>query len=99
MSATELTSALLTRIRDVDGTHSHEGDSGSINAWVRVYEEDALAAAARADERLSQVGVRRDGRAHALTGVPIGAKGPLRRRRQAGHRLEHAAPRCAGRGL
>ena len=74
VSATELTSALLARIRDVDGTHSHEGDPGSINAWVRVYEEDALAAAARADERLSEAGVRRDGPAPALTGVPIGLK-------------------------
>ena len=74
VSSTELTSALLARIRDVDGTHSHEGDPGSINAWIRVYEEDALAAAARADERLSEAGVRRDGPAHALTGVPIGLK-------------------------
>ena len=48
--------ALLDRIREVDGVHSHEGDPGSINAWVRVYEEDALAAAARADERLGEAG-------------------------------------------
>ena len=74
VSATELTTALLDRIREVDGVHSHEGDPGSINAWVRVYEEDALAAAARADERLSEAGVRRDGPAPALTGVPIGLK-------------------------
>ena len=59
-SATELTTALLDRIRDVDGVHSHEGDPGSINAWVRVYEEDALAAAASADERLGEAAVRRD---------------------------------------
>ena len=61
VSASELTAALLARIREVDGIHSHEGDPGSINAWVRVYEEDAVAAAARADERLSAAGVRRDG--------------------------------------
>ncbi|HWO80419.1 amidase [Gaiella sp.] len=73
-SASEVAAILLERIRNVDGTHSHEGDSGSINAWVRVYEEDALAAAARADERLSEAGVRRDGPAPALTGVPIGLK-------------------------
>ena len=54
--------------------HSHEGDPGSINAWVRVYEEDALAAAAQADERLGEAGVRRDGPAPPLTGVPIGLK-------------------------
>ena len=74
MSASELTAALLARIREVDGVHSHEGDPGSINAWVRVYEEDAVAAAARADERLSAAGVRRDGPAPVLTGIPVGLK-------------------------
>ena len=73
-SASELTAALLARIREVDGVHSHEGDPGSINAWVRVYEEDAVAAAARADDRLSAAGVRRDGPAPVLTGIPIGLK-------------------------
>src|SRR6185312_570938 len=66
--------AFLARIRELDGTHSHDGDPGSINAWVRVYEEDALEAAARADERLSGAAVRRDGPAPPLTGVPIGLK-------------------------
>ena len=74
VSASELTAALLARIREVDGVHSHEGDPGSINAWVRVYEEDAVAAAARADERLSAAGVRRDGPAPVLTGIPVGLK-------------------------
>ncbi|HEX6725021.1 MAG TPA: amidase [Gaiella sp.] len=74
LSATELAQALLSRIREVDGAHSHEGDAGSINAWVRVYEEDALAAAARADERLSGSAVRRDGPAPVLTGVAVGLK-------------------------
>jgi len=74
LSAAEVTTAFLARIREVDGTHSHEGDPDSINAWVRVYEEDALAAAARADERLSEAAVRRDGPAPSLTGVPIGLK-------------------------
>jgi aspartyl-tRNA(Asn)/glutamyl-tRNA(Gln) amidotransferase subunit A len=74
LSAREVTGALLERIRTVDGTHSHHGDPGSINAWVRVYEEDALAAAARADERLTEAAVRRDGPAPPLTGVPIGLK-------------------------
>ena len=46
LSSRELTEACLARIRERDGTHSHEGDPDSINAWVRVYEEDALAAAA-----------------------------------------------------
>jgi len=74
LSAAAVTGALLERIRAVDGAHSHEGDPGSINAWVRVYEEDALAAAALADERLSQAAVRREGPAPPLTGVPIGLK-------------------------
>jgi aspartyl-tRNA(Asn)/glutamyl-tRNA(Gln) amidotransferase subunit A len=68
LSSRELVEACLERIRDRDGTHSHDGDAHSINAWVRVYEEDALAAAARADERLAAGG------APALCGVPIGLK-------------------------
>ena len=74
LSATELTAACLARIRTCDGTHSHDGDPESINAWVRVYEEDAVAAAARADERLSDARVQRDGAAPLLTGIPIGLK-------------------------
>jgi aspartyl-tRNA(Asn)/glutamyl-tRNA(Gln) amidotransferase subunit A len=68
LSSRELTEACLARIRERDGTHSHEGDPDSINAWVRVYEDDALAAADRADERLSS------GDAPVLCGIPIGLK-------------------------
>jgi aspartyl-tRNA(Asn)/glutamyl-tRNA(Gln) amidotransferase subunit A len=68
LSAVELAEAFLRRIRERDGTHSHDGDAGSVNAWVRVYDEDALAAAARADERL------RAGDAPMLCGIPIGLK-------------------------
>jgi len=68
LSAVELARACLARIDERDGEHSHDGDPASINAWVRVYEEDALAAAARADERLAA------GDAPALCGVPIGLK-------------------------
>jgi len=68
LSSRELTEACLARIRERDGEHSHEGDPGSINSWVRVYEEDALGAAARADERLAAGG------APPLCGVPIGLK-------------------------
>ena len=74
VSSSDLVAACLARIRECDGTHSHEGDPASINAWVRVYEEDAVAAAARADERLSAAGVRRDGPAPPLTGIPLGLK-------------------------
>lgn len=68
LSARELVEACLARVRDRDGVHSHDGDPGSINAWVRVYEEDALAAADRADERRSR------GDAPVLCGIPIGLK-------------------------
>ena len=68
LSARELAEACLARIRDRDGVHSHDGDPGSINAWVRVYEEDALAAADRADEWLARGG------APVLCGIPVGLK-------------------------
>src|SRR5207247_6964081 len=53
LSSHELVSACLARIHEGDGEHSFEGDPRSINAWVRVYEEDALEAAglARSEER------------------------------------------------
>jgi aspartyl-tRNA(Asn)/glutamyl-tRNA(Gln) amidotransferase subunit A len=69
LSSTELTTACLNRIRESDGTHSHDGDPASINAWVRVYEEDALMAAARADELLAS-----GADIPPLLGVPIGLK-------------------------
>ncbi|MGD9997141.1 MAG: amidase [Ilumatobacteraceae bacterium] len=69
ISATELTEACLERIRSVDGTHSHDGDPDSINAWVRVYEDDARASAARADELFAA-----GGEVPSLLGVPVGLK-------------------------
>ena len=69
ITAGELTAACLDRIRTTDGVHSHDGDPESINAWVRVYEEDALEAAAKADEVLAGGGERAP-----LLGVPIGLK-------------------------
>jgi aspartyl-tRNA(Asn)/glutamyl-tRNA(Gln) amidotransferase subunit A len=69
LSASELTEACLARIRERDGEHSFEGDPGSINAWVRVYEEDAVAAAARADEQLGS-----GGEVPPLCGIPVGLK-------------------------
>jgi aspartyl-tRNA(Asn)/glutamyl-tRNA(Gln) amidotransferase subunit A len=68
LSSRELVEACLARIAERDGTHSHDGDPGSINAWVRVYEEDARAAAAAADERIAA------GDAPLLCGVPLGLK-------------------------
>jgi aspartyl-tRNA(Asn)/glutamyl-tRNA(Gln) amidotransferase subunit A len=68
LSAVELTEACLRRIDHRDGAHSFDGDPASINAWVRVYAEDALAAAREADARLAA------GDAPFLCGVPIGLK-------------------------
>ena len=68
LSSRELTEACLDRIAERDGTHSHDGDPTSINAWVRVYEDDARVAAAAADERLAR------GDAPLLCGVPVGLK-------------------------
>ena len=68
LSSRELVESCLARIRERDGAHSHDGDPGSVNAWVRVYEEDALEGAARAGERLAAGG------APDLCGIPIGLK-------------------------
>ena len=70
LSSRELVEACLARIRERDGTHSFDGDPGSINAWVRVYEEDALDAADRADGVLARA--RED--TPPLCGIPIGLK-------------------------
>ena len=68
-SAVELTRACLDRIAAVDGEHSHDGEAASNNAWVRVYADDALVAAARADEQRAA-----GGQLPGLLGVPIGLK-------------------------
>ncbi len=70
-SSRELVEACLERIAARDGARSFDGDSGSINAWVRVYEEDALAAAERADA-VKDRGLP-DGRG-PLAGIPVGLK-------------------------
>ena len=67
-SSRELVEACLDRIRERNGEQSHEGDPQSVNAWVRVYEDDAFVAAGRADARLAA------GNAPGLCGVPVGLK-------------------------
>ena len=89
LSSRELVTACLARIRERDGTRSADGDPGSVNAWVRVYEEDALAAADRADERLAA------GDAPVAVRDPDRPQGHLRGRRQAADRLEPRARRGA----
>ena len=88
LSSRELTEACLARIRERDGTHSHDGDPDSINAWVRVYEEDALRRCRAADERLAA------GRRAGAVRDPDRSEGPLRGRGEAADRVEP----CAGRG-
>jgi aspartyl-tRNA(Asn)/glutamyl-tRNA(Gln) amidotransferase subunit A len=68
LSARELVAACLARIDERDGEHTHDGDPASVNAWVRVYGDEALEAADRADER------RALGDAPLLCGIPIGLK-------------------------
>lgn len=74
LSSAELVDACLQRIEERDGEHSFDGDPASINAFARVYADDARAAAARADERLSAAAVRRDGAPPLLCGIPIALK-------------------------
>ena len=52
-----------------DGPPSFDGRPDAVNAWVRLYEEDAVAAADRADARL-----RRAPTPPPLCGIPIGLK-------------------------
>lgn len=86
LSARELVQGCLERIRTRDGQHSFDGDPGSINAWVRVYEEQALAAAAQAAPPDD---------AAPLRGVPIGLKdlyGVAGRPLTASSRILHEVP-------
>ena len=74
LSSSELVTACLRRIDERDGTHSADGDPSSINAWVRIYADDALRAAAAADTRLTEKAQRQLGPPPPLCGVPIGLK-------------------------
>ena len=68
VSSRELVDACLARILGRDGEHTFDGDPSSVNAWARIYAEDARTAASRADERLAA------GEASALCGIPVGLK-------------------------
>jgi aspartyl-tRNA(Asn)/glutamyl-tRNA(Gln) amidotransferase subunit A len=72
-SARELLEAHLNRISK-DGPPSFDGRPDAVNAWVRLYEEDAFAAAERADQRLGAAAVAELGPAPPLCGIPIGLK-------------------------
>jgi aspartyl-tRNA(Asn)/glutamyl-tRNA(Gln) amidotransferase subunit A len=68
VSAREVLDAHLAKIAR-DGAPSFDGRPSAVNAWVRLYEEDAVAAADQADARLAQ-----GEPAPALCGIPIGLK-------------------------
>lgn len=72
LSSSDLVEACLERIEERNGAQSHDGDSESINAWVRIYANDARAAATLADDRRRAETVERLGPAPTLCGVPVG---------------------------
>ncbi|MBJ7518450.1 MAG: amidase [Solirubrobacteraceae bacterium] len=65
LSSRELTKACLERIEERDG---------ELTAWARVYADEAMAAAAAADRRLSLGTVLRYGPPSLVCGIPIGFK-------------------------
>jgi aspartyl-tRNA(Asn)/glutamyl-tRNA(Gln) amidotransferase subunit A len=67
LSAREALDAHLAKIA-ADGPPSFDGRPDAVNAWARLYEEDAVAATGAADARLDEGG------APPLCGVPIGLK-------------------------
>lgn len=71
VSAVELVEACLRRIDERNGGPPSPDAAGkAVNAWARVYADDALAEARAADDRR-----RRDGdRTPALCGIPVGVK-------------------------
>jgi aspartyl-tRNA(Asn)/glutamyl-tRNA(Gln) amidotransferase subunit A len=73
LSATELLGACLARIAALDGPGTFDGAPDAVNAWVRLYEEDARTAAGSADGR--HAAARGGGEpAGPLCGIPLGLK-------------------------
>jgi aspartyl-tRNA(Asn)/glutamyl-tRNA(Gln) amidotransferase subunit A len=71
LSARELLAAVLARIEARNGgPPTFDGAPDAVNAWARVYPEEAEAMARAADERLAREGED----APLLCGVPVGVK-------------------------
>jgi aspartyl-tRNA(Asn)/glutamyl-tRNA(Gln) amidotransferase subunit A len=71
LSAAELAAAVLARIEARNGgAPTFDGAPDAVNAWARVYPEEAEAMARAADERLA----RKGGDAPLLCGVPVALK-------------------------
>jgi amidase/aspartyl-tRNA(Asn)/glutamyl-tRNA(Gln) amidotransferase subunit A len=73
VSSVELTSAYLDRIDKLNGPFETYGNNGLYNAFVRIDEPGALAAAAAADARIAAAR-RGHGSAPLLCGIPMGIK-------------------------
>jgi Asp-tRNA(Asn)/Glu-tRNA(Gln) amidotransferase A subunit family amidase len=73
VSSVELTKAYLDRIHKLNGPFESYGNTGFYNAFVRIDETGALAAAKAADKQLSAA---RHNHAHVplLCGIPMGVK-------------------------
>lgn len=80
LSSLELTEACLRRVEERNGgPPTHDGAPDALNAWVRLYPEEARAEARAADERLATAARGADGEARARAlgsargeGVPEG---------------------------
>jgi aspartyl-tRNA(Asn)/glutamyl-tRNA(Gln) amidotransferase subunit A len=70
LSAVELAQACLGRIQNRDPALSHDGAPDAINAWVRLYPEQAREQARAADQRRGRDGAS----APLLCGIPLGLK-------------------------
>jgi aspartyl-tRNA(Asn)/glutamyl-tRNA(Gln) amidotransferase subunit A len=71
LSARELAAAILARIDERNGGEpTFDGAPDAVNAWARVYPEEAAAMARAADERLAREGED----APLLCGVPVALK-------------------------
>ena len=77
VSSAEVTQACFEQIDLHNGPFERLDDNGAVNAFVRVFREEALAVAGLADARLSRRAVRRDGLAPPWTGIPVGLKDVL----------------------
>jgi Asp-tRNA(Asn)/Glu-tRNA(Gln) amidotransferase A subunit family amidase len=73
LTSVEITNAYFDRIAKLNGAFEVYGDNGGYNAFVRIDKDDALAAAAAADERLKAA--RSGGPAAPyLCGIPLAVK-------------------------
>jgi aspartyl-tRNA(Asn)/glutamyl-tRNA(Gln) amidotransferase subunit A len=73
LSSRELVDACLRRIDERDGPHSFDGTPDAVNAWVRVYADEARVRADAADVRRAAA-ARAGDAVPPMCGVPVGLK-------------------------